>query len=532
MLPEGIWQLAQLQTLDISGNQLTALPEAFGQLAHLKMLSLDGNQLTALPEAFGQLAQLRTLSLTDNQLTALPEAFGQLAQLRTLSLTDNQLTALPEAFGQLAQLQMLSLTGNQLTALPKAIGRLAQLQTLDLARNRLTTLPEALGQLTRLQHLNLDGNRLAVLPEALRRMAGLETLYLHDNPALGLPAELLGPTWQEDGEPANPADILDFYFRSRGDSRPLNEAKLILVGFGDVGKTSLVNRLVHDTFTAGEAKTEGIAITQWPIRLNGTEDVRLHVWDFGGQEIMHATHRFFLSQRTLYLVVLNGRGGRQQADAAYWLNLIATYAPDSPVIIVRNKIREDPCPLDRTALRRDFPAIRAEIDTDCADRTGIDALAAAIRRETDALPELRSRFPAAWFDIKDRLSAMTENYLSLADYRALCAGNGEADPAAQESLAFVLHCLGTALNYRDDPRLRDTNVLNPHWVTEGVYGILNHQALTTEAGRVAGGRLARPARSHALPARAARLPAAIDAPLRTRGAVPRAARFVSGAGAS
>ena len=94
-----------------------------------------------------------------------------------------------------------------------------------------------------------------------------------------------------------------------------------------MGKTSLVNRLVHDIFIPGEAKTEGIAITQWSIRLNSTEDVRLHVWDFGGQEIMHATHRFFLSQRSLYLLVLNGRGGRQQADAAYWLNLIATYAP-------------------------------------------------------------------------------------------------------------------------------------------------------------------------------------------------------------
>ncbi len=237
---------------------------------------------------------------------------------------------------------------------------------------------------------------------------------------------------------------------------------------------------MQDTFVPGEAKTEGIAIAQWPIRLNGTEDVRLHVWDFGGQEIMHATHRFFMSQRSLYLLVLNGRGGRQQADAAYWLNLIATYAPESPVIIVRNKIREDPCPLDRTALRRDFPAIRDVIDTDCADRTGIDALAAAIRRETDALPELRSRFPAAWFAIKDRLAAMAQNYISFDDYRAICASNGETDPAAQESLAFVLNCLGIVLNFRDDPRLHDTNVLNPHWVTEGVYGILNHPALTSE----------------------------------------------------
>jgi internalin A len=241
-----------------------------------------------------------------------------------------------------------------------------------------------------------------------------------------------------------------------------------------------VNRLVHGRFVPGEAKTEGIAITKWPIRLNVTEDICLHVWDFGGQEIMHATHRFFLSQRSVYLLVLNGRGGRQQADAAYWLNLIAINAPDSPVIIVRNKIREDPCALDRAALRRDFPAIRAVIDTDCADRTGIDELAAAICRETDALPELRSRFPAAWFAIKDRLSAMPENFLSFADYRALCASNGESDPAAQEALAFVLHCLGIVLNYRDDPRLHDTNVLNPHWVTEGVYGVLNHPALTAE----------------------------------------------------
>ena len=88
-------------------------------------------------------------------------------------------------------------------------------------------------------------------------------------------------------------------------------------------------------------------------------------------------------------------------------------------------------PLDPHRAASRLPCHPREIDTNCADRTGIDALAAAIRRETDALPELRSRFPAAWFDIKDRLSAMTENYLRLADYRALCAGNGEADPAAQ-----------------------------------------------------------------------------------------------------
>jgi internalin A len=47
---------------------------------------------------------------------------------------------------------------------------------------------------------------------------------------------------------------------------------------------------------------------------------------------MHATHQFFLTTRSLYLLVLNGRQGREEADAEYWLNLIATFGGDSPVI--------------------------------------------------------------------------------------------------------------------------------------------------------------------------------------------------------
>ena len=95
---------------------------------------------------------------------------------------------------------------------------------------------------------------------------------------------------------------LEYLFRIQEKAQPLNEAKLILVGYGAVGKTSLVNRLVHQTFDAGETKTEGIQITDWPLCLKGNEDVKLNVWDFGGQEIMHSTHQFFLTERSLYLL--------------------------------------------------------------------------------------------------------------------------------------------------------------------------------------------------------------------------------------
>jgi internalin A len=252
-----------------------------------------------VPEALGQLIQLQELNLHDNQLTAVPEVLGQLTQLQRLSLAGNQLSAVPELLGRLTQLQQLALQYNHLTTMPEVLKQLTQLQVLNLAGNRLTVVPEVLGQLTQLQVLNLAGNRLTAVPEAFRHLTSLQELYLHENTALGLPIEVLGPTWEDvhgkQAQPAKPSDILEYYFRVRGGRRPLNEAKLILVGRGAVGKTSIVQQLVNNKFDPNEKKTEGIQITEWPLRLHGHEDVQLHVWDFGGQEIMHATHQFFLT---------------------------------------------------------------------------------------------------------------------------------------------------------------------------------------------------------------------------------------------
>ena len=218
----------------------------------------------------------------------------------------------------------------------------------------------------------------------------MQQLYLHGNGALGLPPEVLGPTvemlYTGKSRPAPAADILDYYFRTRQEARALLEAKLILVGFGEVGKTCLVNRLVHDAFNPQEPETPGINITQWPLRLPAGEDIRLHVWDFGGQEIMHATHQFFLTRRSLYLLVLNGRQGQEEHDADYWLSLIQSFGGESPVIVVLNKIKAHPFDVNRRGLRQKFPEIAGFVATDCEDGTGIAALTRPSSRRRIACP--------------------------------------------------------------------------------------------------------------------------------------------------
>ena len=377
----------------------------------------------------GKLTLLQQLFVSGNRLTALPEALGKLTLLQQLIVSGNQLTALPEALGKLTLLERLYVSGNQLTALPEALGKLTRLRVLDVRGNQLTALPEALGKLTQLQQLEVAGNQLTSLPLELGNLSRLEALYLHGNSGLAIPDELLGPTIDEVNtrkvKPADPKGILEYYIRTReAPPRPLNEAKLVLVGFGGVGKTSLVKRLIHDRFDPDEAMTDGIAIADWSIHLKDAE-VRVHVWDFGGQEIMMATHQFFLTQRSLYLVVLNGQQGREDAVAEYWLNLIASFGGKSPVIVLLNKIREQPFAVNQPALRQKFPMVRDVIATDCADPPeGRQMLLDAIHREIDALPGLRDAFPAAWFAIKDRLSSMPDDYLTFDRYRALCAEAG------------------------------------------------------------------------------------------------------------
>src|SRR5262249_1735226 len=139
--------------------------------------------------------------------------------------------------------------------------------------NQLSNLPEPIGQLTNLQSLDLSRNRLRSLPQSMQELKALSGLLLHGNDELGIPAEILGPDPGKDSDLedkwAKPASILDYYLRTQGKARPLNEAKLILVGRGMVGKTSLVNQLVFGKFDPKENKTEGIGITPWKVQTGG-----------------------------------------------------------------------------------------------------------------------------------------------------------------------------------------------------------------------------------------------------------------------
>jgi internalin A len=481
-LPSEICQLTGLVELILSGNNLATLPPEIGQLTKLVTLSLSKNQLATLPPEIGQLTDLANLSLGKNQLATLPPEIGQLTELRHLTLNRNCLTMLPSEIRQLTALSQLQLQRNQLTMLPPEIGELTALRSFSVSSNRLTTLPREIGHLTALWTLWLENNQLTTLPPEIGQLTALKYLYLHDNPGLGLPVEVLGPAWKAtlsvSNMPKPPREILAAYFRIMGEAgEPLSECKLIVVGRGQAGKTSLIKRLSGQPYDPHEAETHGITIQK--LEFNGERgDVTARVWDFGGQVVLHSMHEFFLTARSLYLLVLGERDDMLERDAAYWLQLIRSYAGDAPVVVALNKSAGRQRHFDKETLERTYGPILGWVATECSEpdagQGGITELRQTLTAalDSDHMDDVRRKFPKKWHAIKADLETMTESFLDYNVYAERCRKLGEADAKEQTALAGDLHDLGVALNYARDPRLRDTTVLRPDWLANGIYAVL------------------------------------------------------------
>jgi internalin A len=415
----------------------------------------------------------KTLDLRDLGLTFVPDSIRTLTELEIIDLSDNQISVLPAFLCELRNLLEISVAGNKYLVLPQCLGTLPKLTGLYLSATNLKEVPDFIRGLRTLQSLWLGNNRLTSLPEWLRELP-LVQLRIEGNDNLQLPAEIVATN--------DPATILNYYRRTAAGAQPLNEFKLIFVGRGGVGKTSLVHRLIHDEYKTFD-RTPGINITNWPVMIDGDE-VRAHVWDFGGQEIMHGTHRFFMTERAVYLVLLSGREGTEDRDAEYWLSLIRLFAGnDVPIIVLLHKHDDYALELNRELLRDKYGRSLVFLQTDSITGHNVAVLKEQICQQANNLPGLKAAWPAAWRKVKEDLPASSRNWLTFDDFREFCRSRGVPEAKDQEALAESLHALGLMLSYQREEALRKFGVLNPQWVTDGIYRMLNAPVLRAANGQ-------------------------------------------------
>jgi Leucine-rich repeat (LRR) protein len=498
-LPPEIGQLTNLQQLTLFNNQLSDLPREIGKLTDLQYLYLGNNHLSRLPGEIIQLISLQYLSLLNNQLRELPREIGRLTGLQELFLKDNQLRELPREIGELVNLQRLSLDNNHLSQLPHEIGRLTSLLYLSLDNNHLSQLTHEIGQLTNLQQLYLHNNQLSQLPHEIGKLIRLQELYLSDNQLRRVPSEVGRLSHLQelylDGNPSlqtppveiiaqGTAAILAFLRDLLEHSVVRNEAKLLIVGEGGTGKSSLLRALRNQKFDSQLSATHGIEVDslELPYPDEAGTNIVLNTWDFGGQQIYHATHQFFLTKRSMYLVAWNARLGVKQGRLHHWLETIQALAPDAPVLLVATHLDEQSPDINYIALEEQYPQLVRSLSVSNARGTGIAQLRTSLAEIAMQLPIMGQPWPAKWLKVEEHLLNRSEHHIPLETYVQCCEGCGVEEAVAKGTLGSYLHDLGKILYFQDDLILSDLVVLKPNWITKAISLVLTNKAVRASHG--------------------------------------------------
>ena len=483
-VPAELAHLTNLTELCLTDNQLTSAPVELTQMTRLTRLSLSGNQLTSIPAKLGQLTNLTILYMNNNQLTSVPAELGQLTNLTMLNLHYNQLTRIPAELGNLTKLTELQLHANQLTSIPAEMGKLTNLTELSLYNNQLTRIPAEMGKLTNLKVLSLSCNQLKSIPAELGNLTKLDNLYLDHNEALTSPP----PEVVDQGTKA----ILAYLRGLEKAELHKWEAKLLIVGEAGVGKTELVKALRGEDF-GGESATEGVLIRPLELEHPTESDItmKLNMWDFGGQEIQHATHQFFYSERALFLLAWNARENYEQAKLNDWLELIHARASVQakaetgeegwrvPVLLVathRDLWRPD---IPYHELERQFPGIRflGLVDVSNKTRRGVKELLKALAEAGAELPLMGMSWPGDWEKVENKLAERVKNKESRMPLTELWGVMEEAGVSEDSwgPLTRALDGMGKIRAFLDDEELRDTVVLDPQWLTSRIAKVLKNE---------------------------------------------------------
>ncbi|MBS4098683.1 MAG: TIR domain-containing protein [Sulfuricella sp.] len=115
-------------------------------------------------------------------------------------------------------------------------------------------------------------------------------------------------------------------------------AKVVLLGEGTVGKTSLAHRLIDDQYVIKD-RTHGMNV--WPLALPAPETADSErealLWDLAGQEDYRLIHQLFLDQTALALLLVNSQKDDLFAEAGSWLKALdaATQGADGKPLAER-----------------------------------------------------------------------------------------------------------------------------------------------------------------------------------------------------
>ena len=371
---------------------------------------------------------------------------------------------------------------------------MTDLYSLDLSKNKIINLPEWIFSFS---EMKISWKSKFILDLRADTSVGIN---LYGNPIKKQPKEII-----KQGEKA----IQDWFNSPKIEN---NEIKLILTGNTTVGKTTLVNFLTKEEYTGNNNSTHGIQITQWK-----KGNLNINIWDFGGQEYYHATHRLFLTTNSVYLLLWEESTNKagiiptkirinnkietiylQHYDYSHWLGLIRKYTGfsenTSPILMVKNKIdkkgneeeRTDSKAMEKYAVKKDYYISIKEAYNQKDTSKDYDLDFRVFKNKLLEILQKTAKGQAIQVyiaKIREKIRKnRNEDIWNWKQYKDFCykEANTEMTDERMKILTQYLHDTGVILYYGYDKQLQGNSKLknsvfiNPDYVTQTIYNILDY----------------------------------------------------------
>lgn len=497
----GLDKLVSLIRLDLSENQITEI-SGLNSLSKLSKLDISNNLITEL-KGLDNLSNLLELNCLSNKiedikglqalikLVDLNLSFNKISEIKglennnniiTLNLGSNKIKRI-SGIQKLKQLSHLYLWNNNIADIYE-LKDLIQLNELTLNRNILTKI-DNLENLVNLERINLTENKIEEFPPFLLKLGlpvewevipKVSGIYVGGNSFISPPSEIILQ--------GNTAIHEYFEQRQKSGEEILNEAKLILLGDGRSGKTSLANRLLGLPLPKEGDRTKGIDIIigQYNYLLANGQKFKINIWDFAGQDKYRTLHQLFYTESSLYVMV--AESGNMNTDFDDWFQTAALFGEGSPLVLILNEFKHGigMGSFDTTYWKKQFPELLKEVFTvNLGTKEKLAEAEDYIQLLAKTLPHTKYTFPANWAAIRRKLNERrNEQFITLNEFYKICSDNEIIERDSALVLSSVLHKIGECLHYQKNELLKQFIILKNEWATEAVYKILDDKIVAEE----------------------------------------------------
>jgi internalin A len=509
-LPDELFELVWLEELIVCNNNVSNNFKEIKILQHLTYLDIRWSDIKDL-SPLKNLKKLKTILLYKCPIEDL-SPIRQLYNLEYLMIGSTKIKNL-EPLIDIVGLKKLDIGGTQITDLTP-LKNLKELEHLAAFKTQINNL-KPLKNLSRLKHILINDTLVSDLTPLkgiidnginIKNFSAVyddDGIYVKNCPLAHPPFYIID----------NGYGAIHSYFKELENKETItnNQTKLIFIGNSRAGKTSLWQFLKDKIYTEQVDSTHGIRTEIWDTETLGTEDnqnLAAHIWDFGGQEYYHATHRLFLADNAVYVLVWekdsNKQGTRlekfklddepngeiEEVDlehfpASYWLDNIRYFGgTHCPILIVQNKVDEE-------YLKANYTDAGQNIE-DCFHLSVQNAYHfqegnATLKRHDlkfqdfkERLLELLRKNATAfklvkyYAQVREALEALAKEkeFITVSELKEIALGFDET-PDLENLLAYLKSFTNTVLYFPQNPLLHDRLYLNPTHISRDIYKILN-----------------------------------------------------------